>query len=245
LGAGLFLVGTIATTSACTSGGTDEVQVFAAASLTDAFTAIESGFESAHPGADVSLNFAGSSTLREQILEGAPADVFASADAANMQNLVEAGRISGSPEVFASNRLAIAVPPGNPGAVTSLADFTRPELLIGICAPALPCGEFARQALEAAGVEAEIDTYEADVRALLTKVEAGELDAGIVYVTDLVAAGARTQGLEIPAAYNVVAEYPIAVLTDAPHSRLASDFHNYVLSAAGREALADYGFGPP
>jgi molybdate transport system substrate-binding protein len=244
--AGLGLVGLIAATCACTTsteGG--EVLVFAAASLTDAFAAIEAGIESTHPGLDLSLNSAGSSTLREQVLEGAPADVFASADTANMQDLIDAGRVAGEAEVFATNRLAIAVPAGNPGAVTDLRDFSRPELLIGICAPGVPCGEFAAQALDAAGVEAKIDTYEPDVRALLTKIEAGELDAGIVYVTDIHGAGAAVEGVEIPTQHNVVARYPIAVLTDAPHPRQASEFNEYVLSAPGREILAAFGFGPP
>ena len=135
-----------------------ELLVSAAASLTDAFSEIESAFEADNPDVDVVLNLAGSSALREQILEGAPADVFASANMANMQQLEQAGHLTGSPAIFARNRLQIAVPPGNPGGVTGLEDFSREELFIGLCAEPVPCGQLAREVLSEAGVTAAVDT---------------------------------------------------------------------------------------
>jgi molybdate transport system substrate-binding protein len=221
------------------------VLVSAAASLTDAFAEIKVAFEAATPGEAVSLNLGGSSSLREQILGGAPVDVFASANASNMDQLVAAGLVAGQPQVFARNRLEIAVPPGNPARITGLEDFARPELLLGLCAEGVPCGDFARQALEKAGVIPEIDTNEPDVRALLTKVEAGELDAGITYVTDVSSTQGRIQGIDIPDDSNVVAKYPIAALVHAPNPQGAREFVDFVLSAQGQAILARYGFAAP
>ncbi|MDY7105658.1 MAG: molybdate ABC transporter substrate-binding protein [Actinomycetota bacterium] len=225
-----------------TIGGT--VLVFAAASLTDAFADLEAAFEDAHPDADVQLNLAGSSSLREQVLAGAPADVFASANPANMAQLVEAGEVDGEPIVFVHNELRIAVPPGNPGGVAGLADLADDELLVGLCAEQVPCGAFAREALADAGVEPSIDTNEPDVRALLTKLGADELDAGIVYATDVIAAGDAVEGIEIPADQNVVADYPIAALANAPNPAAAAAFVELVLAPGGRDILADHGFDP-
>ncbi|MFV0259097.1 MAG: molybdate ABC transporter substrate-binding protein [Acidimicrobiales bacterium] len=221
------------------------VLVFAAASLTDAFGEMEAAFEAAHPAVDVQLNLAGSSSLREQILEGAPADVFASANEANMDQVGEAGETAGDPEVFAENRLQIAVPAGNPGGVTGLDDFADPELLIGLCAEGVPCGDFARESLAEAGVVPDVDTNEPDVRALLTKVGADELDAGIVYVTDVRAAGDLVEGIDIPEEDNVVATYPIAELAGAPNPDAAAGFVEFVRSEDGRAILASYGFVAP
>jgi molybdate transport system substrate-binding protein len=222
-----------------------EVLVSAAASLTDAFVAIEEAFERANPEIEVVLNFGGSASLREQILAGAPADVFASANLANMDVIVQAGLTVADAQVFATNSLAVAVPPGNPGAVAGLADFARPELLLGVCADGVPCGVFAREALARTGVEPSFDTNEPDVRSLLTKVEAGELDAGIVYVTDIAAGEGRVEGLAIPPPINVVASYPIAVLSDGEGRAAGGAFVEYVLSADGRAILDQYGFGAP
>jgi molybdate transport system substrate-binding protein len=234
--------------SACggSAGPADgEVLVSAAASLTEAFGALETAFEATHPGVDVVLNLGGSSALREQILAGAPADVFASANVANMERVDGAGAVVGAPEIFAANHLEIAVPPGNPAGVTGLDDFARGDLLIGLCAPGVPCGDYGREALAGAGVEPSIDTEEPNVRALLTKIEAGELDAGIVYVTDVVAAGGTVDGIEIPDDVNVFAEYPIAVLSDAPNPIGATAFTTFVLSDRGGKILSDYGFDLP
>lgn len=222
-----------------------ELLVSAAASLTDAFADVEAAFEDANPDVDVVLNLGSSSSLREQILEGAPADVFASANTSNMDQVVEAGEVEGEPEIFVRNLLQIAVPSGNPAGVTGLEDFGRDELLIGLCAEEVPCGDFAREALANAGVTPAIDTNEPDVRALLTKVEAGELDAGITYVTDVSSTGGTVDGVDIPEDQNVVASYPIAALTNAPNPDAAAAFVAFVLSDEGQAILAEYGFAAP
>ena len=221
------------------------VLVSAAASLGNAFADIEAAFEELHPRVDVVLNLGASSTLREQILEGAPADVFASANQSNMAMLVERGDVAGEPTVFAHNLLQIVVPAGNPGGVAGLADFGREELLIGLCAEGAPCGEGARTALHNAGVTPALDTAEPDVRALITKIEAGELDAAITYLTDVFAAGGSVDGVEIPEDVNVIAEYPIAPLAGSKNPDAAAAFVDFVLSRDGQAILAEYGFGSP
>lgn len=220
-----------------------DIVVSAAASLTDALAAIETGFEDAYPAMDVRLNLGASSALREQILEGAGVDVFASADVANMEALIEAGEAESS-QVFAANLLQIAVPAGNPAGITGLADFARDEFVIGLCVEGVPCGDFARQVLTTAGVAPAVDTNETDVRALIAKIQVGELDAGIAYVTDVLASEG-VEGIDIAPESNVVAEYPIAVLNGAPNSDGAKTFVGYVISADGQEILQRFGFGPP
>jgi len=231
---------------ACSGSSVEgELLVSAAASLTDAFAEMESAFEDANPDVDVLRNFGSSSALREQILEGAPADVFASANTSNMDQVAEAGELAGAAEIFVTNSLQIAVPTGNPAEVTGLEDFAREDLLIGLCAEDVPCGDFGRQALENAGVIPSIDTNEPDVRALLTKVEAGELDAGITYVTDVLSASGTVEGVDIPAEVNVVAEYPIATLIGAPNPDAAVAWVEFVLSEEGQAILTSYGFTSP
>ncbi len=220
----------------------EELLVSAAASLTDAFEEAEMAFEEANPGVDVVINLGGSSSLREQILGGAPVDVFASANVSNMERVVEAGLADGEPQVFVRNRLQIAVPAGNPAGVMELADLGRDDLLIGLCAEGVPCGDFGRQALENAGVTAAIDTNEPDVRALLNKIEVGELDAGIVYVTDVISADGGVDGIDIPDDYNVVAEYPIAAISDARNPETAARFVGFMLSEEGRQIFRRFGF---
>ena len=231
--------------AACGGSGSPagEVLVSAAASLTEAFSAVEAAFESRNSVFDVLLNSGSSSSLREQIFEGAPVDVFASANPANMDQVIEAGATATS-TVFALNSLQIAVPRGNPAGVGGLADFANPDLLIGLCAAGVPCGDFGRQSLEAAGVVPAIDTEEPDVRALLTKIEAGELDAGIVYVTDVLASGA-VDAIEIPEEFNIVAEYLLAALTEAPNPSGAQAFVSFVLSESGQAIMRQYGFESP
>lgn len=231
---------------ACGNGDADDetVVVFAAASLTDVFADIEMAFEATAPGVDVKLNLGGSSSLREQILAGAPADVFASANTDTMDRVVEAGAVDGEVIVFARNRLAIAVPAGNPGRVVGLADFADDDLLIGLCAAGVPCGDFARQVLAAAGVEASPDTNEPDVRSLLTRIAAGELDAGIVYETDVISAGADVEPIEIPTEVNVEAPYPAAVISGAPQGDLAAAFVEFLVSVDGQAILTEAGFLP-
>ena len=221
----------------------DEVVVFAASSLTDAFEEIGAAFESAHPGTSVTFNFAASTSLQEQILAGAPADVFASASTSSMDTVVEAGAAADA-EAFAENQLEIVVPTGNPGDVTGLSDFGDEDLLIGLCAEEVPCGTFGLEALDQAGVTPSVDTYEPDVRSLLTKVELGELDAGIVYVTDVLAAGDAVEGIELGPEENVVATYPVAPVTEAPNAAAANEFVSLVRSADGQEILESYGFDP-
>lgn len=229
----------------CESQADSQVLVSAAASLTDAFASIETAYELANPAVDLVLNLAGSSLLREQILEGAPVAIFASASLSNMDQVVAAGETVGEPRVFALNRLQIAVPAGNPAGVVGLEDLAREDLLIGLCAATVPCGDFARETLAAAGVVPAVDTNEADVRSLLAKIGAGDLDAGVTYVSDVVSSQGTVEGIDIPAEVNVVAEYPIAVLAKAPNREAAGAFVDFVLSDDGRAIMTEYGFSSP
>jgi molybdate transport system substrate-binding protein len=231
-----------ATTASGPEGG---ITVLAAASLTDAFDEVGAAFTEAHPGTDVEMSYGGSSDLREQVLAGSPADVFASADTSNMDAVVEAGAVTGDPEVFATNSLAIAVPAGNGAGVEGLEAFGDEGLFVGLCAEEVPCGESGREALAAAGVAPAQDTDEPDVRSLLDKVASGELDAGIVYVTDVASAGDAVEGIAIPEGDDVVADYPIATLAGAPEPEVAEAFVAFVLSDEGRAILGSYGFVPP
>ncbi len=224
-------------------GDDGRIVVFAAASLTDAFGELATGFRTTG-GVAVELNLAGSPSLRTQILNGAPADVFASADPSTMTELVGAGAVD-DPVEFAANRLQIAVPPGNPAEVRGLADFADPRLLLGLCAEEVPCGTLARSALASAAVTPSIDTDEPDVRSLLTKVQAGELDAGIVYRSDVLAAAGTVEGIDVPPEVNATATYPIAVLTEAANPDAADLFKAYVLSREGQAVLASHGFEAP
>ena len=223
----------------------DQLLVSAAASLTDAFESIEEAFEEANPGVDVMLNVGGSSALREQILEGAPADVFASANIDNMDQVVRAGGTSAAPEVFARNTLQIAVPSGNPAGVTGLEAFADESLFVGLCAEGVPCGDSARRVLSHAGVDPAVDTNEPDVRALLTKIEVGELDLAITYVTDIASTEGAVEGIDIAPDVNVVTEYPIAPLSGATNPDAADAFIEFVLSEEGRSILAAFGFSTP
>ena len=226
-------------------GAPGEVVVFAAASLTETFTELGRRFEEANPGTTVTFNFAGSSSLAKQIVEGAPVDVFASASPTNMDQVTETGAVSGEPTVFVRNRLEIAVPAGNPGDVTGLADFADEDRTIALCAEEVPCGAAARRALDAAGVTAAPDTLERDVKAVLTKVELGEVDAALVYRTDVRAAGDTVEGIACPEAERAVNDYPIATLAEAPNTGGARAFVDFVLSDAGRSVLTDAGFDGP
>lgn len=224
-------------------GGT--LTVFAAASLTDVFTDLAEQLEAEHPDLDVQFNFAGSSALATQITQGAPADVFASANPGQMAAVTEAGLTAGEPEVFTANALQIAVPAGNPADVTGLADFGREELTLAVCAPEVPCGAATEDVLAAAGVTAVPDTLEEDVRAALTKVELGEVDAALVYATDIAAAGDSVEGIAFPESEDAVNDYPVCVLADAPNPDAARAFVDLVLSDEGQAALAAAGFRAP
>jgi molybdate transport system substrate-binding protein len=242
-----LLIGAVAVVSAtsCNGGTGEELLVSAAASLTDAFNGIALAYETEHPGVDVQLNLAGSTTLREQLLNGAPADVFASANLEAMQSIVDAGLTDGDPVVFARNRMTIVVPAGNLAGVSGLADFANSDLLLGLCAEPVPCGTLARNILDAAGIEPAIDTNEPDVRSLLTRVESDELDAGIVYVSDADAAGPAVESIAIADAFNRATDYPIGVLRSAANRTRAAAFVDFVRSERGREILARHGFELP
>lgn len=230
---------------------TGTVTVFAAASLTESFTRIGKDFEAANPGARVTFSFAGSTTLAAQINQGAPADVFASAAPANMQTVVDAGNAADSPAVFARNQLVIAVPKGNPNGMTGLPDLlgrndrTGQRLKVALCAKQVPCGAAARRALDAAGVAVQPVTLERDVRAALAKVKLGEVDAALVYRTDVRAAAADVDGVEFPESGKAINEYSIVTLKDAPNPAVARAFVAYVRSDAGVRVLTDAGFQTP
>lgn len=218
------------------------VTVFAAASLTDSFALVARAFEAENPDVSVVLNFGGSSGLATQIAEGAPVDVFAAASESAMEPV--AGLIA-EPIPFATNTLEIAVPADNPGDVTGLADFANPELAIAVCAVEVPCGEAAAAVFTAAGIRPAIDTYEQDVRAVLAKVMFGEVDAGLVYRTDVILTDDVVEGIELSEATDATTTYPIAVLHDAPHPTAAQAFVDFVLGPTGQNLLGEYGFGQP
>ncbi|MDP8957819.1 MAG: molybdate ABC transporter substrate-binding protein [Actinomycetota bacterium] len=222
-----------------------EVVVLAAASLTEAFQELGSAFEAESGGARVTFSFAGSQQLAGQIVQGAPVDVFASADPRQMEVAVEARRISGPPAVFARNVLAIAVEPGNPLGIQGLADLARPGVVVVLAAEQVPVGSYTRRTLEQAGVAVAPASLENDVRAVLAKVALGEADAGIVYASDIVAAEGDVEGIRIPDEDNVAAEYRIARMADAPQPGGAEAFIAWVLSEQGRAVLARHGFEPP
>lgn len=221
-----------------------ELLVFAAASLTDVFGALSEAFVAEHPDSEVVRNHAGSQTLANQIDQGAPADVFASADLVQMDAVAAAGHLAAEPEVFTTNALEIAVEVGNPLGISGLSDLADPELVLVLPAEEVPAGRYGRQALEAAGVQASPSSLERDVRAARSKVELGEADAAIVFASDIVATDAA-DGVEIPAAQNVSARYPIAVLAGAPNPEAAAAFVAFVRSDAGQDILASYGFVSP
>jgi molybdate transport system substrate-binding protein len=224
--------------------GSRELTVFAAASLTDVFTALGELPEGGHPGTRLIFSFAGSQQLARQIIDGAPADVFASSSPEDMAAVVAAGLVRGRPETFATNSLAIAVEPGNPLGVSGLGDLARSDLVLVLADEAVPAGRYAAQALRAAGVHVTPSSYETDVRAALGKVRLGEADAAVVYRSDIVAAGGAVDGVDIPASLNVTASYPIAVLTGGRNPDAAAAFLALVRSPAGQAVLAEHGFMP-
>ncbi|TFC16301.1 molybdate ABC transporter substrate-binding protein [Cryobacterium algoritolerans] len=219
--------------------------VFAAASLTGTFRALADRFEAAHPGVTVTLNFAGSADLVTQITEGAPADVFAAADTKNMARLRDAGLVAGDPSVFATNTLEIAVPPGNPAGISSFADLARPGVAVVTCAPQVPCGAAAAKIQADIGVTLSPVSEENAVTDVLGKVSSGEADAGLVYVTDVAAAGTSVRGIPFPESDRAVNSYPIGVVAGSPHARLGASFARFVTGAAGQKVLAAAGFGAP
>ncbi|MEG3634437.1 molybdate ABC transporter substrate-binding protein [Micromonospora palythoicola] len=224
---------------------TGDVTVLAAASLTESFTRIGEDFEAANPGVRVVFSFAGSSALANQIDQGAPADVFASASPANMTTVVDAGNGDGDPRVFVRNQLVIAVPDGNPDGVSGLTDLTRPDVKVALCAEQVPCGAAARRVLDAAGVRLTPVTLEQDVKAALSKVRLGEVDAALVYRTDARAADDDVEGVEFPESAGAINDYPIVVLRNAPNKPAARAFVDHVLSGPGQAVLTAAGFQAP
>jgi molybdate transport system substrate-binding protein len=234
---------------ACSSSGSGggkkasgTITVDAAASLTEAFTTLKGQFEKARPGATVKITYGASSELATQIQQGAPVDVFASASEKNMQQL---GGQAVHPTDFVRNTLEIAVPPGNPAHVTGVADLARPGVKVAVCDPAVPCGVVAKQVFTNARITVKPSASLADVKSTLAAVESGEVDAGLVYVTDVRSAGAKVTGVTIPASVNASTTYPIATITSAQNRELAQAWVDYVLSAAGRAVLQADGFELP
>ena len=219
--------------------------VYAGSSLTSAFEQIAQEFEAEHDGVDVKFSFGGSSDLVAQIQSGAPADVFASADTANMDKLVDADLAGDEPQDFATNVLEIAVPPGNPAGVQSFQDLAKQSVQVVVCAPEVPCGAATQQVADNAGVTLHPVSEEQSVTDVLGKVTSGEADAGVVYVTDVQAAGDGVEGIEFPESDQVVNTYPIAPVEGTDEADLAGEFIEMVLGDTGQQILQDAGFGQP
>ncbi|MGQ0624974.1 MAG: molybdate ABC transporter substrate-binding protein [Sporichthyaceae bacterium] len=232
----------LVSTPAAAAPVTGELIVFAAASLTGTFTELGKTFEAANPGAKVTFQFGSSATLAAQINEGAPADVFAAASPATMATVTAAGGAS-SPAIFVRNSLQIAVPAGNPAGVDALADFADEALDIALCAAEVPCGAAADKVFSAATITPAPDTREPDVKAVLAKVVAGEVDAALVYTTDVLAAGDAVEGIEFPEAAQAINDYPIAPLTEAGNAAAAAAWVAFILSPAAQQVLTAAGFG--
>ncbi|MEQ8439125.1 MAG: molybdate ABC transporter substrate-binding protein [Ilumatobacter fluminis] len=221
---------------ACGGPTDDDVVVFAASSLTDAFDDIADAYASS-TGESVVISAAGSSDLAAQIDEGAPADVFASADVATMDRIDGA---DGAARIFATNRAEIVVEPGNPHGIATLGDLADPELLVVVCAEQVPCGAYTTEVLDRAGIDLTPVSFESNVRAVLTKVELGEADAGVVYATDIAAAAERVDGVAIADEFNVDAEYPIVALGESGEA-----FVDFIVGDEAQAILREHGFGAP
>jgi molybdate transport system substrate-binding protein len=230
--------------SASAGGVSGTITVFAAASLTESFGTLGKQFEAAHPGTTVKFNFGASSALAESINQGAPADVFASASPTNMQQVVDEGSATDS-KTFANNVMEIAVPPDDPANVSTVADMAKSGVKVALCQPQVPCGKVAAKVFRNANVTVTPVTLGPDVKSVLTSVQLGEVDAGMVYKTDVRAAGTKVKGVAIPGAQNASTSYPIAALAKAPNSAGAAAFVDYVLSADGEKVLAAAGFASP
>ncbi|WP_232661750.1 molybdate ABC transporter substrate-binding protein [Pseudonocardia sp. TRM90224] len=219
------------------------VTVFAAASLKDTFTELGKRFETDHPGVTVTFNFAGSSDLAQQIVNGAPADVFAAASDATMKTVTDASLTTAAPTIFATNVLQIATVPGNPKGIAAFADLAKPGLKVVVCAPQVPCGAAAEKIEKATGVTLTPVSEEPDVKSTLGKVASGDADAGLVYVTDVAAAKDTVQGVPFPDAAQATTNYPIAVVKNAPQAELAASFQQLVTGEDGKKVLGAAGFG--
>lgn len=243
--AALALAATACGSEAAPQDGARTLTVFAAASLTESFGALGKRFEAQNSGVTVKFSFEGSSALVQKLTQGAKADVFASADKANMDKAAKAELIDGQPSVFATNRLAIAVGKGNPKGIKGLADLAKDGLTVVVCAPQVPCGSAAKKVQQTSGVTLKPASEEQDVKSVLAKVQTGDADAGLVYVTDATSAAAKVDKVDFPEAAGAINDYPIAVVKDAPQAQLAGLFRDFVLGAEGRNELAKVGFGAP
>ena len=227
----------------CGAGDDEEdLTVLAASSLSAAFDRLAEAYEEEHPGVDVQLSYDSSAILAEQVIAGAPADVLATADKVTMRDVVAAGRTDGEPAVFARNTLVIATPPDNPAGIEDVTDLT--DAAVAVCVPEAPCGNAARELLQRNGVDLRPATEEDNVSSVLTKVTSGEVDAGLVYVTDARSAGDDVHTVELAGSELVVNDYPIAILRDSDDPAAAQDWVDLVLSPEGQDALADLGFRP-
>ena len=218
------------------------VLVFAATSLTDAFDKIGAMFKKAHPGVTMKFNYDGSSTLATQIQQGAPADVFASANTANMDIVTKDQLAAGQPQIFAHNKLEIMVGKGNPKDITGVDELADKSIKVVTCAPEVPCGAYSEDIFKKADITVHPVSEETNVGGVVTKVSLGEADAGVVYHTDVLAGGKTVQGVVIPPKQNVIADYPIVTLKDAPNSSASAAFIKYVMGAQGQQVLKSFGF---
>lgn len=246
---GAVLLSACGSTSSASAGPSPtplngNISVLAAASLAASFNALGTSFQTANPGVTVKFDYAGTPTLVTQIEQGAPADVFASADTTNMDKLKADGFTTGASQVFAHNQLEIVVAPGNPKSINGLADLAKSGVIYISEGPTVPAGKYALQALAKAGVTVTPKSLETDVKSVVGKIELGEADAGIVYTTDVTAAGSKVTGVPIPDADNVIATYPIVTVKGTKNSGLANAFVAYVLSPAGQATLQSFGFLP-
>ena len=221
------------------------VTVLAAASLTEVYGDLAARFEKLHPKVTITENFGGSSALAAQIVQGAPADLFATANEATMKTVTDAGLADGTPVVYATNVLTLVVPPSNPAGITTVGDLAKPGVKVALCDKTVPCGSAAIGLLAAEKLAVTPVTLETDVKAVLTKVELDEVDAGLVYVTDAHAAGDKVRQIAVPDAANVVNRYPIVVLSASTNKNAARAFEQFILSATGKAALKNAGFGTP
>lgn len=224
---------------------TGDLIVFAAASLKSTFTELGAQFERSHPGTNVTFNFAGSSDLVAQLDQGAPADVFASADTDNMIKAVDRGLIDGEPVDFATNTLTIVTPSGNPKGISSFADLAKAGTQVVVCAPQVPCGAATEKAEKAAGVTLTPVSEESAVTDVLGKITSGQADAGLVYVTDAAGAGDTVTAIPFPQSAEAANTYPIATLSQATNPAAAQEFVDLVTGPQGLEVLAAAGFAAP
>jgi molybdate transport system substrate-binding protein len=234
----------LATAGCSTAPTTKTVTVFAAASMKATFTKLGQSFEASHPGVKVTFNFAGAQTLAEQILQGAAADVFTSADEANMVPVTKAGLNAAEVKIYASNSLQIAVPPNNPAKIATFADLTKKNVKLVTCAPVVPCGSATVKVEQATGITLKPVSEEQAVTDVLAKVVAGEADAGLVYKTNVIDAGTKVTGIDFPESAKAVNRNTIVALKAGPQAALGQEFVDLVVSAEGQQVLAAAGFGP-